>query len=203
MEITSLKLKSKRNANVFICETDVGVFDLHSDIIVKNGIKVGIVDDEKFRESVNQSAEIIAFNLASKYVGNRLKTEKQIKDYLYKHEYKKCVVDFVVDKLKEYKIIDDKIYAETYIRTNPNYSKNKVKQKLMGFGVKTENMEEELDVVDDFASCLKHAEKYLKNKNMDKQTLDKLVRRLAGLGYNWDTIKSVLYKLKYEMDDDE
>lgn len=202
MEILSIKLKSKRNANVFICETDCGAFEMHSDVIVKNGIKVGMFDDEKFYESVNQSSEIIAFNLASKYVGNRLKTEKQIKDYLYKHEYKKDVVDFVVNKLKEYKIIDDKVYVETYIRTNPNFSKNKVKQKLFGFGVKSESMDEELETIDEFSSCLKQAEKFLKNKIVDKLVLDKLVRRLSSQGFGWDTIKSVLNKLKYEIENE-
>jgi len=201
MEIYSLKLKSKRNSNVFICETDLGLFDLHSDIIVKNSLKIGSVDNEVFNNCLEESSKMIAFNLASKYVGNRLKTEKQVKDYLYKHEYKKDVVEYVVNKLKEYKVVDDKNYAETYIRTNPNFSKNKLQQKLYGFGIKNENMENCIAEVDDFESCLKQSEKYLKNKILDKQTLDKLIRRLMGLGYNWDTIKSVLNKLKYEFED--
>ena len=201
MEIYSLKLKSKRNSNVFICETNLGAFDLHSDIIVKNNLKVGVFDDGVFHSSVEESSKMIAFNLASKYVGNRLKTEKQVKDYFYKYEYKKDVVDYVVNKLKEYKIIDDKNYAETYIRTNPNFSKNKLQQKLYGFGVKNENMENCIAEVDDFESCFRQAEKYLKNKVLDKQNLDKLIRRLMGLGYNWDTIKSVLNKLKCELED--
>ena len=62
MKIVNLSLKSKRNPNVFIAETDCGEFDLHSDIIVKNGIKQGEIESEKFYSSVEESAEIIAFN---------------------------------------------------------------------------------------------------------------------------------------------
>ena len=200
MEILSLKLKSKRNANVFICSTDAGEFELHSDIIVKNGIKTGEFDDKKFYSAVKESADLIAFNLAAKYVGSRLKTEQQIKDYLYKKEYHKSTVDSVVEKMKEYKIIDDKIYAETYIRTNPNFSKNKLKQKLFSCGVKSENMDESLIEVDDEISCKKNAEKYLRNKVVDKQTIEKLIRRLQGMGYGWETIKLTLNYLKYEED---
>ena len=200
MEITSIKLKSKRNSNIFLAITDVGEFDLHSDIIVKNSIKVGNIKDDVFYLAVEESNKIIALNLATKYLGNRLKTERQIKDYLYKYEYNKSVVDYVVEKLKEYKIIDDKVYAETYIRTNPNFSKNKVKQKLLGFGVKVENMESELEEIDDFESCFRQAEKFVKNKVLDKPTIDKLIRRLLGQGYNWDSIKFVLNKLKCEIE---
>ena len=198
MEIIGLKLKNKRNANVFICSTNIGEFELHSDVIVKSGIKVGEFDDVKFQTVVQESSELIAFNLAMKYVGSRLKTEQQIKDYLYKKDYHRSTVDVVVEKLKEYKIIDDKTYAETYIRTNPNFSKNKLKQKLFSSGVKSENMDESLVEVDDEISCRRNAEKYLRNKIVDKQTIEKLIRRLQGMGYGWETIKSTLNYLKYE-----
>lgn len=201
MEILSLKLKSKTNANVFVCSTDAGEFDLHSDVIVKLGIRKGEVEDNCFFQAVQESSELIAFNLATKYVGSRLKTEQQIKDYLYKKEFHKETVESVIEKLKEYKIIDDKTYSETYVRTNPNFSKNKLKQKLFLSGVKSQIVEESLFDVDDQESCLKNAQKFLRNKELDKSTIEKLIRRLQGLGYGWDSIKTTLNQLKLEMDE--
>lgn len=198
MKIITLKLKSKNNANVFTCLTDAGEFDLHSDIIVKSGIKIGEFPDEKFYNSVQESSEIIAFNLATKYISCKLKTEQQIKDYLYKKEYHKQTVDAVIEKLKEYQIIDDKNYAETYIKSNPNFSKNKLKQKLFLSGIKSQTVDESLTDIDDETSCRKNAEKYLKNKIVDKVTIEKLIRRLQGMGYTWTSIKSTLNYLKYE-----
>ena len=202
MIIESISLKSKRNPNVFNVETDVGIFEIHSDIIVKNGIKLGEINDEIFYSSVQDSSEIIAFNLCVKYISSRLKTEKQIKDYLYKHEYKKTTVDKVVEKLKNYGIVDDKIYVDSYIKSNSNFSKNKVKQKLFSVGVKSENMDTQLEDIDDFESAIKHAEKFFKTKEINKQNLDKIIRRLSGMGYSWDTIKSVLNKLKIDTDEE-
>jgi regulatory protein len=193
-----MKLKSKNNANVFICSTNEKDYELHSDVIVKNGIKIGECDDEKFFNSVKESEEIIAFNLATKYISSKLKTEQQIKDYLYKKEYHKSTVDFVVEKLKNYKIIDDKNYAESYAKSNPNFSKNKLKQKLFSCGIKANIVDESLNDVDDEKSCEKNAEKFLKNKIINKETVEKLIRRLQYLGYSWDNIKHVLNKLKYE-----
>lgn len=202
MEILNISLKSKRNANIFIISTDVGEFEMHSDIIVKNNIKVGVVNDNYFYNSVNESAEIIAFNLCVKYISSKIKTEQQIKDYLYKHNYHKNVVDVVIQKLKEYKIIDDKMYAETYIRSNSKFSKNKVKQKLLIAGVKNDLILDSTNEINDQESCVYHAEKYLRNKEINKQTLEKLFRRLTSMGYNWETIKSTLNKLKCDMEEE-
>ena len=62
----------------------------------------------------------------------------------------------------------------------------------------TENATQE---VNDEISCLKHAEKYMRNMVADKQTIEKLIRRLQGMGYNWDTIKHVLNKLKCDTEE--
>jgi len=202
MIIESISLKSKRNPNIFNVETDVGIFEFHSDIIVKNAIKLGEINDEIFYKSEQESSEIIAFNLCVKYISSRLKTEKQIKDYLYKHEYKKITVESVIEKLKNYGIVDDKIYAESYIKSNSNFSKNKVKQKLMQAGVKNENFDEQISEIDEFESCVKHTEKFFKNREINKQNLEKLIRRLSGMGYTWDTIKSVLNKLKINAEEE-
>lgn len=196
MEIISFKLKSKTNANVFVVDTSVGEFVLHSDIIVKHKIEKGVVNDNIFLDAVKESEILIGLNLCLKYISSKLKTEKQIKDYLYKKEYHKQAVDQIVDKLKEYNVINDEIYAETYAKSNPNFSKNKIKQKLMSVGVKNEITEQATLDVDDFTSCVKHAQKYMRNKVADKQTTEKLLRRLQGMGYNWDAIKHALNELK-------
>jgi regulatory protein len=116
--------------------------------------------------------------------------------------YKKSTVETVIEKLKNYGIIDDKMYAESYIKSNSNFSKNKVKQKLMQAGVKSENFDEQICEIDELESSIKHAEKFFKNKEINKQNLEKLIRRLSGMGYGWDTIKSVLNKLKIETEDE-
>ncbi len=201
MEIFGLKLKNKKNANIFICSTDVGEFELHSDIIVKSAIKIGEVDEDKFYQANQESSDLIAFNLAVKYVGSRLKTEQQIKDYLYRKEYHKLTVDSVIQKMKEYKIIDDKNFAESYAKSNQNFSKNKLKQKLFASGVKSQIVDESLSDIDDLSSCKKNAEKYLRNKVVEKQTIEKLIRRLQYMGYTWDTIKSTLDYLKCELEE--
>jgi len=201
MNIISISLAKKNNANVFICVTESGEYQLHSDIIVKHGIKVGEVDDNSFFNAIEESACLIGYNLVLKYVGAGIKTEKQIKDYLYRKEYQRIIIDRIIEKLKEYKIIDDKVYADTYIRSNPNFSKMKIRQKLSAGGVKSELIDESIEPIDDFASGIKHAEKFMRNKEYTRENIDKLIRRLTYLGYHWDTINKVLNQLKCNTED--
>ncbi len=201
MIIEHIILKSKTNSNVFVIQTDLGEFIFHSDIIVKFGLVVGEIETEKFNLAKIESDELIAMNVAMKYISSKIKTEKQVKDYLYKKEFHKNIIEKVVEKLKEYKVIDDKTYAEMYIRSNPNFSKRKAEQKLNSFGVKKDLAEELTNEIDDFGSCLNNAKKFMRNKIMDEKTKEKLVRRLMYLGYNWETIKSTLNKLQIEVED--
>ena len=196
MEIYSFKIKSKTNANVFIVNTSEGDFILHSDTIVKHKLEKGVVNDNIFLEAVNESEVLIGLNSCLKYISGKLKTEKQIKDYLYKKEFKKFSIDLIVEKLKEYNVINDEVFAETYAKNNPNFSKNKIKQKLMGAGIKSGVSELATQEVDDFSSCVRQTEKYMRNKVADKQTIEKLIRRLQGMGYNWDAIKHALNEFK-------
>lgn len=198
MKILSLKLKSKKDANVFVASTDIGEYDLFSEIIVKYSLGNGEIDDEKFKRAVKESMEKIAFNVAVKYASSKLKTEKQIRDYLYKKEFKKATILPVIEKLKEYGVIDDKIYMESYIKSNPNFSKNKLKQKLIMSGISKDLIDEKLNDLEDEDSCLTNAKKFLKNKIMDQKTREKLIRRLTYLGYSWDSINSVLKTLNFD-----
>ena len=198
MKILSLKLKSKKEVNVFVASTDIGEYDLFSEIIVKYSLVNGEIDDEKFKRAVKESAEKIAFNTAVKYASSKLKTEKQIRDYLYKKEFKKATILPVIEKLKEYGVIDDKIYMESYIKSNPNFSKNKLKQKLIMSGISKDLIDDKLNDLEDEDSCLTNAKKFLKNKIMDQKTREKLIRRLTYLGYSWDSINSVLKTLNFD-----
>ena len=204
MEIYSLKVKSSKNTNIFIVQDSFCEHEIHSDIIVKFGIAVGQYDEQKFWQAVEESNQIIAFNMIAKYLSSSMKTEKQIRDYLYKKEFKTKTINSVVEKLKEYHLIDDQNFAVNYIKSNPNFSANKLKQKLFGFGVDKQIVSECLDDFDDFEGCQKSVQKFLKNKPLNQKTKEKVMRHLLTKGYNWNTIGQVLndYRFEYESFDE-
>ncbi len=202
MIIKNITLKTKNNPNIFILSTDKKDYILHSDVIVKHGIKVGNIDVDKLNDCERESEIIIAFNQAIKYITNKVKTEQQIKDYLYKQKFNSVVVKDVCVKLKDYGVIDDKNFAKSYISTNKNFSKIKLKQKLFSFGINKELIEEILSDLDDYDGCLVNAKKFFKNKDYSKANIEKLTRRLFNLGYSYETIKTVLNELKIDLGED-
>jgi len=201
MEILSFKLKSKNNSNIFVVETDSGEYIFHSETIVKFGLAKGKVEENRFFQAKDESDELVALGIGMKYAASNIKTEKQIKDYLYKKEFSKPIVEKVVEKLKEYKVIDDKAYAEMYIRSNTNFSKRKAQQKLSSFGVKKELTDDVTEQVDDEDKWLKDAQKFMCGKGRDNKSQEKRIRRWIYLGYNWDTIKKVLNNLKIKFEE--
>ena len=198
MKILAIKLNNKRNTNIFNVKTDESEYVLHSDIIVKHSLSLGDVDEKIFSLAVNESNTLIATEKAMKYLSSKLKTEQQLKDYLYKQGYHKQTVNAVIEKLKDYGLIDDSKFAKSYVRSNPNFSKNKLKQKLISFGVKQNILDDILCDIDDGETCLKDASKFMKNKELDTKTKEKLTRHLVSKGYGYDTIKSVFNKLNFD-----
>ncbi len=201
MEIKTFKLKSKTNSNVFEVETSKGIFMLYADVMVKCKISKGEIDDESFALAVKESAVLIATDLAVKYLTSAIKTEKQLKDYLFKKGYDSETICKVIEKLKRYNLLDDKNFSVNYIKCNPKFSANKLKQKLSGFGVKKEVYLPLFEDFDDTEICYTTAQKFLKNKVVDKKTTEKLVRHLTNKGFNFGTIKTILNRLKIESED--
>lgn len=201
MYIDDIHLKSKNNPHIFIVATDDRDYVLHSDIIVKLGIARGECDRQLLYQAENDSAEIIAFNIAIKYISSKIKTEQQIKDYLYKKEFHASTVDAAISKLKEYGVIDDERYAESYVNSNKNFSKMKLKQKLYSFGVNRDMIDDITDEIDDYDSCLMNAKKYIKSKEVTREMIEKLTRRLASQGYAWEIISRVLRTLRMEIEE--
>ncbi|MCQ2564982.1 MAG: RecX family transcriptional regulator [Clostridia bacterium] len=202
MEIKSFKLKSKSNSNIFEVDTSKGVFLLYADIMVKEKISKGEIADESFAIAVKESAVLIATDMAVKYLTSAIKTEKQLKDYLLKKGFDFEVIDKVKDKLKRYNLLDDKNFAVNYIKCNPKFSANKLKQKLSGFGIKKEDYLPLFEDFDDTEICYVTAQKFLKNKIVDKKTTEKLIRHLTNKGFNFGTIKTILNRLKIQSEEE-
>ena len=98
MIINSFNLKSKNNSNVFLVSTNSGDFILHSDVIVKYGLLLGENDDKIFKSACEESEVLIATVVVNKYLNSRIKTEKQLKEYLSKKGFGKSAVEQVISR---------------------------------------------------------------------------------------------------------
>ena len=160
-----------------------------------------------------------AYDVACAKLAARMRTEKEIRDFLGEKEYEKGEIDEAITDLKEFGYIDDKRYAVEYFR----YAKKKSKAEAMIFrelaakGIASEfardaiedaraeaeaaAMGDEQDFENDTEVATHLAEKMLAaqledGKPVDDKFLARVARRLASKGFSANTVYSTLADIK-------
>ena len=201
-EITSIEVqdKDKSRANLYLDgEFYAGI---SIELCVKHQLKKGlVVDDDFLSEIIFEDSKGKALSKAIKYMGSAIKSSQQIRDYLKKKEYTSDVIDYVIDKMVEYKYLDDVNYCKSFIATYSNkYGKLKLISALKSKGISEsiidEVFTEDVRLQD---SIDKVAEKYLKNKIINSETLIKLNRFLYSRGYEFDKINECVNRIRNNM----
>lgn len=206
-KITDMQIQknNKTRANVYI--DGEFAFALEMLTVMKLGLKIGQeVSTERLNEAVFDSEKSVAFDKAMNYLGRGMKTCKQMRDYLSKKGYSSEIVEYVVVKLKEYRYLDDNIYAQTYVEQNVRTKgTRRLKQELVQKGISVSQAEEYSQIDGELAldNATRLAEKYMKNKPRDIKTLQKLQRYLVSRGYGFDTVNTVVRSYNLDVVDDD
>lgn len=129
----------------------------------------------------------------------KLRTEKELKEKLFQKSYPNEIIDQLIDKLIQSKLIDDERFASLWIENRKNL-KNKstyvIRQELKIKGVSEEIINNALSK-GTTSSDLESAKKLLERKShlFSKKTgRDKTLKQqqfLARNGFSWDVIKKV------------
>lgn len=196
-EITAItpQVKDKTRCNIYLD----GQFycGLKLEVVVLHRLKVGMQVNKAFLNDIQLDSEkSTALDKTLTYITAAQKTEKQIKDYLYKKGYLPAVVKYVLEKLRDYRFVDDQDYAETYAR---NYAQRKgrrlIKLELKRKGISDEHVEtalEELDDEEQLEGAKRLLEKYMRTKTADRETLSKAFRYIMSKGFDYDVAKRAL-----------
>lgn len=200
--ITSISVqeKNKKRCNLFIDG------DFYAGILIesalKHGLKKGLELSEKDLSSIvfdSNRSEALTISIA--YATKSLKTKKQVMTYLFNKGFSDEIVWFCIDKLKEYKYIDDCEYAKRYIEsTSKNQGKRLAEYKLMMKGIKKDDISSAFDECDipQKNNALLVAEKHIKNKDKTKENLAKTYRYLIGRGFSYEEANYAISKIREE-----
>ena len=198
MKITKYK-KIKNKYRVFF--EDSSYIDLYEDIILKHSLLLKKEVDNKKLELIkedNKKEEI--YDISLKYISVKMRSKKEIRNYLKRKEYSNTDIDNVIKRLETNNIINDKEYARAYIMDRINLSNdgpNKIKKDLLYEGI-------EEDIINQYLNKIDNGELYAKlDRLIDKKIVslkkysgEVLKERLKGyfikLGYNIDMIENIL-----------
>ncbi len=204
LEITSITIqeRNKKRCNLFVDgEFFVGI-SLES--VLKYRLKKGLkLSEKELSTIVFENSKTDALALAINYVSKNLKTKKQVKTYLTGKGFSEEIVWYCIDKLKDYKYIDDVEYAKRYIEsTSNNQGRRLIEYKLMSKGVKKEDIAIAYEdcVAQNDENAFNVAKKHIKNKEINKENLSKTYRYLISRGFTYEETNNAISKIK---DDDE
>ena len=126
------------------------------------------------------------------FQNNQKKQKKQTKQKTSKDES-------VIDILKEYGYINDEAYAAIYCEHYmQKYGVKKLEFELKNKGVSSEIIENALSGINNDDTLEEMIRKKVGTKELDYKEYSKTVRYFLSKGFEYDTIQSVLTKLRDE-----
>lgn len=209
--------KRKERANVFI--DGKFSFGLDLEILAKHNLKVGRkISESEIEEIIKEGEFQKVYDKALRFLSYRPRSEKEIKDYLYKKKVGEETKKLVLNKLKKRNLINDQEFALWWVEQRISFrprGKILLEQELRKKGVDRETVREVLEKVFqkevetkdaiayrlspsfEFELALKAAKKKLSQykKLSSFEFKKKMTAFLARRGFSWEVIKEVLEKI--------
>ncbi|WP_438838742.1 recombination regulator RecX [Streptococcus pluranimalium] len=164
------------------------------------------------KEELNQIRQFAQFsygkNLALDFLSFKQRTEKEVKDYLYKHEIEAAIIPQVLENLKADRWINDKQFVISIAEQNLSSGDKGafvIKQKLIQKGISTATIDGVLGDYDFTEVAERVAQKLLRKyegKLAFKALKDKLSQSLTNKGFSYQEAKIAVEGLELEKDDE-
>jgi len=172
-------------------------FSVDQDVLIKFHLKKGMeLDDFSFLEVQFQDDIRKAYNLAINYLAKRMRSEKEIKDYLQQKEIEEPIIHEVVHKLLAQKYINDQDYALAFVRTQvsttdkgPDLIRRELNDRGIGDGLIKLSLEE-YPFDNQMEKAAKLATKFYERNSKDSKRIlqQKLEGMLLRKGYSYEII---------------
>ena len=187
-------------------------FSVDSDVLIKFELKKGLeLDDFSFLEIQYQDDIRKAYNLAINYLARRMRSEKEIVDYLGQKDVDEPVIKEVIYKLTAQHYINDQDFAVAYVRTQvnttdkgPNVIKMDMKDKGLAEGILMQALEE-FPLEQQIEKAIKISAKFLQKnaKESLKAQKQKLEQQLLRKGYPFEVINIAINETELPKQEDE
>lgn len=149
MEIAKIKRKNKMYEIIFKDNTKMLTCD---DLIIKyNVLYHKDLDEETIFKIKNENNFYDVYNKTVFYINTRLRSEKELRNYLKKYELSENDKDKIIEKLKKINLINDDIFAKAFINdriTFSDYGPLKIKKELVEHNISSTKIDELLDEID-------------------------------------------------------
>lgn len=194
MKITAIKQQAKRTDRYSIFVDDVYSFSLSESGLIASGLASGReLTPAELKQLKKDAGLDKAYYNSLRYAAMRPRSEWEMQMYLKRKEADKATADEVVRRLRDLNMLSDLDFARSWIATRrllKSTSKRRLRMELMQKHVPDEIIQQALgeDETDE-RQALRDLVAKKQRRYPDKQ---KFMRYLAGQGFSYDDIKSVL-----------
>lgn len=198
--------KRKGRYNIFI--DDDFAFGVDEEVLLKFNLTKGIhVSKELQAEIESEESYYKAYQRTLNYLTYSLRSEKQIRDYLKKHEVEQYS-DRMIEHFKRLKLLDDLNYAESYVRTMANVNQKgprNVEMDLKQKGISDEKILTALDEYpyeQQFENAQDLAEKRWRRAKNDSRIegIQKVKQYLVNKGYSFEIADDVIDQMDTDIE---
>ena len=206
-----VKYEKKKNGIYQIFLDDGNNVDLHEEVILKHELLIRKETNTNLLNiMLDENRTYIAYDLSIKYIAKKMRTEKEIREYLKTNNFDNKVVDDVISLLLKNSYIDDYKYSSMYVNDRLLLSYDgplKIREKLVSLGVCDDAINEALkkfntnSQIDKVSKIVEKEAKINRNKS-NVLLKNKILNKLMMLGYDRSISLSVVNNFNFKNDKD-
>ena len=199
MRTEKYELTKKNIYNVYLSNGEV--LELNGKVITDNELLIKKdIDNELYNKLKRDNTICILVDTSIKYIDRRLRSINELRDYLKNKEEDTIIIEEVIDKLIDYKYLDDDRFTKAFIKDKLNFTNwgdYKIKNELKRLGVNEEIIYNNMSNIDDNI----YYERINKIINKDISTnkkyngiklKNKIYNHLLTLGYSKEKVISII-----------
>lgn len=199
MQIVKYEFTKKNKYNVYLSNGEV--LNLQEQVITENELLLKKeMSQELYNKLVRDNKIYELMEMAVKYISIRLRSIKEIKDYLLKKGGSNNEVEDAVQRLIESGYLDDDRFTKAFIKDKLKFTTigdYKIKMQLNKLGVSTSIIEDNMNKIDEHIieeKIKKIIEKDKKtNKKYSGQILkNKIYNHLLNQGYSQEKVITII-----------
>lgn len=199
MKIEKYELTKKNIYNVYLSNGEV--LELNGKVITDNELLIKKdIDNELYDKLKRDNTICILVDTSVKYIDRRLRSINELRDYLKNKEEDTIIIEEVIDKLIDYKYLDDDRFTKAFIKDKLNFTNwgdYKIKNELKRLGVNEEIIYNNMTSIGDniyYERINKIIDKDIStNKKYGGIKLkNKIYNHLLTLGYSKEKVISII-----------
>ena len=198
MNINKIKKLKDNKYKITIDNDDYITYDnviLDNELLYKKSI-----DKDTFKKIIDDTRFYEIYNKTVKYILKKLRSKKEIINYLNKNELKEEEIKKIIKKLESINLINDEKFTKAYINDQIYLSKNginKIRQNLLNQNIPSNIIENELSKIDNSVIDARLEKLVLKriksNKKYSNNELKiKILNEAILLGYDKEKALSII-----------